>query len=304
MKKLKLIKDKNEIKNFPHVVINSVFIILCVCCIYPVLIMISSSLSSENAIYTKGYGIFPTDFTLDAYKVAFYNPVIVGRSYIITITVTIIGTITGLWLVSTIGYVLSKRNFVLKKGLSYFVFFTMLFNGGLVPSYILMVRWLGLKDNLLNLILPGLVSAWYVLLMKGFFSGIPESLPESAKIDGAGELTIFTRIILPISKPSIATVGLFLTLQYWNDWFNCLLYINNEKLYTLQYMLVRVAQSVEFLNNFLSSMVNSEVSSKIQIPTLTARFSLCIVAAGPMLFIFVFFQKYFVKGLTVGSIKG
>lgn len=296
--------NKSILEKYSQVLIHAIFVILSICFVYPILIMISSSLSTENSIFTKGYSLIPGEFSLLAYKLIFSNPMFIVRAYLVTIGITICGTLLGLWLTATLGYVISKKDFVLKRSLALFVFFTMLFNGGLVPTYMLIVIWLGLKNNLLAMILPGLCSAWYVLLFKGFFSGIPDSMCESAKIDGAREFTIFTKIILPISKPALATVGLFLTLQYWNEWFNCMLYMGNEKLFTLQYLLVRLAQSVEFLNNQLASLINSATGGNLQVPTLSARFSLCVIAAGPMLFIFIFFQKFFIKGLTVGSVKG
>jgi len=166
-----------------------------------------------------------------------------------------------------------------------------------------MVKWLGLKNNILALILPYLISGWFVLLMKGFIQSIPDALFESAKLDGAGELLIFIRIVLPLSKTALATLGLFLTLQYWNDWWLTLLYIDKEKLMKLQYILIRVLRNMEFLNSAEAAQYGL-VKEGMQVPTLAARMAMCILAAGPVLVIFPFFQKYFVRGLTVGSVKG
>lgn len=177
----------------------------------------------------------------------------------------------------------------------------MIFNGGVVPFYILVAVWLKLGDSIFALILPYLVIPWYVLVFKGFFKGISLSLIESAKIDGQGELGIFVKIVIPLSKPAFATVGLFLLLQYWNDWWLSLLFINSEKLYTLQYLLVRILNNIEFMAHNASKL---GIAAKDMIfPSLSARFAMCIIAAGPMLFIFVFFQKYFATGIMVGSLK-
>ncbi len=288
-----------------RVVIHSLFVIYSLCCIVPILVLISSSLSRESDILRYGYGLLPRHPTTIAYTMSLFDPLLIARGYIVTASITALGTAIGLWLTSTLGYVLAKRSFALRRGLSFYVLFTMLFNGGIVPVYILIAIWLGLKDKLFAMIVPGLVSAWYVLLMKSYFSQIPESISESAKMDGAGDVTIFVRLIAPISTPAFATVGLFLCLQYWNEWFNCLLYVDNEKLFTLQYILVRVIQSMEFLSRYLAQIMQTlPAGMTLGIPSLTARFALAVVATGPMLFVFLLFQKYFVKGLALGSIKG
>lgn len=284
-------------KTFMHLF----FILFSLSCILPVLIVLSTSFSNETDVVRDGYGLLPKGFTILAYQTIFYNPLMLVRAYGVTILVSATGVVCGLWLVSSLAYVLSRNNFLWKKQLSFYVFFTMIFNGGVVPFYILITIWMGLKDNILALILPYLVSAWYVLILKGFMKSIPNSLIESAKIDGAGEVRIFVGIILPVSKPAIATVGLFLLLQYWNDWWLSMLFINHEELFSLQYLLVRILQNIEFLSQNLSKLVSS--MSTMKNPALTARFAMCVLAAGPMLFIFMFFQKYFARGIIVGSIK-
>ena len=204
---------------------------------------------------------------------------------------------------STCGYVMSRDDFAYKRILGLYVFFTMLFSGGMVPSYILMTRGLGLKDSLLALIIPGMCSAWNILLMKGFFKTIPSSLIESAKLDGAGEFQIFARIIVPISKPAFATVGLLLTLDFWNEWFNSLLYINDPSKVKLQYLLITMLRNVEFLNSPEAQQYGL-LTGMETMPTMSVRMAMCVLAAGPILLVFPFFQKYFVKGLTVGAVKG
>jgi len=293
------IHSKNE--NKWNIAMHLFFIFYSLCCIVPIIIIISTSFSDEVTVLRNGFSIFPQGFTVTAYKSILYNPMVLARAYIVTTCVSAAGTFAGLILISTIGYALSRKDFIFRKQLSFFVFFTMLFNGGIVPFYILISTWLGLKNNLLALILPYLVSAWYVLLMKGYMQGIPDSLIESAKVDGGSEPRIFFSIIIPVSKPAIATVGLFLLLQYWNDWWLSMLFITNDNLYNLQYLLVRILQNIEFLAQNLSKFAATMQS--FTIPSLTSRFAMCILAAGPMLFVFMFFQKFFISGIVVGSIK-
>jgi len=285
------------------IIIHLIFIITCTACIYPFLIVVGSSFQSENEIIISGYAIIPKEISLVAYKMILKDPKVLLNSYIVTIVTTVIGSIAGLWVTTSYAYALSRRDFKYRKQLSFYVFFTMLFNGGMVPSYIMMVKWLNLKNNILALILPSLISGWYVFLMKGFLMTIPEALFESAKIDGASEIYTFVKIVLPVSKPPLATVGLFLVLQYWNDWWLTLLYIDKENLMKLQYMLIRVLRNLEFLNS-AEAIQYGLVKEGMVVPTQGARMAMCLLAAGPMLVVFPFFQKYFVSGLTVGSVKG
>lgn len=286
-----------------NTVIHLIFIVLCGVCLYSFLIIVGSSFQTQKDISLNGFSVIPQHFSLDSYKMILSNPTQLINSYAVTTIVTVIGTICGLWLVSTCGYVLSRKSYRYKSILAFYVFFTMLFNGGIVPSYILITKWLGIKDTILALILPTMVSAWYIILMKGFFQAIPDSLIESAKIDGAGELLIFVRIIIPISKPAFATIGLFYVLQYWNDWWLSLMYIDNNKLLQLQYMLMRILKNAEFLNS-AAAIQYGMIKEGVEIPTQGLRMAMCVLAAGPILVVFPFFQKYFVKGLTVGAVKG
>ena len=286
-----------------HLLIHIILILLSVCCLGPFLIILGSSFQSQEEIMALGYRIIPKDITLNAYHMLFAAPQRILNAYKVTIITTVAGTLIGLWLVSTCGYVMSRKDYAYKKLISFYVFFTMLFNGGLVPTYILITRWLDLKDTIVALIIPGLCSAWNILLMKGFFQSVPVSLIESAKLDGAGELRIFTRIVMPISKPAFATVGLLLLLTYWNEWYYSMLYIDNENLVKLQYLLMTIMKNIEYLNS--PEAVNAGIGGgTVAMPTLSARMAMCVVAAGPILVVFPFFQKYFVKGMTVGAVKG
>lgn len=286
-----------------NVVFHIILVVLAVSCLYPFLVILGSSFQTQEEIMTSGYAVIPKEFTTEAYKLIFLTPKRVIDAYGVTFFTTLISTVCGLFLVSTCGYVMSRNDFAYKRILALFVFFTMLFNGGLVPTYILMTRTLGLKDSLLALIIPGMCSAWNILLMKGFFKTIPPSLIESAKLDGAGEFQIFARIIVPISKPAFATVGLLLTLDFWNEWFNSLLYINDPSKVKLQYLLITMLRNVEFLSSPEAQQYGL-LTGMETIPVMSVRMAMCVLAAGPILLVFPFFQKYFVKGLTVGAVKG
>lgn len=277
--------------------------VLAFLCIVPFLYVIGSSFQTQSDITANGYKIIPTEPTLDTYKMILESPKRLIDAYAVTIGITVVGTIGGLWIMSTYAYVISRKSYRYRKILSLLIFFTMLFSGGLIPSYILMTRWLGLKDSYLALILPLLCSAWNILLMKGFFQSIPESLIEAAKIDGASELGIFARIVVPISKPAFATIGLFLLLGYWNSWYQSLLYIETPSKVTLQYMLMTIMNNIELLNSAEAQQYGMALQG-YEAPTLGARMAMCVLAVGPIVFVFLFFQKYFVSGLTVGSVKG
>lgn len=285
-----------------NVVINAVLILFSVLCAGAFVLVLSASFQSQSEISHMGYSIFPRKISLEAYKIVLANPRSIIDSYAITILTTLIGTVGGLWLSSTCGYVMSRRDYPYRNWIALYIFFTMLFNGGLVPGYILVTRWLNIKNTIWALILPSLISPWYIMLMKSFFFGVPEALIESAKLDGASELTIFVRIVLPISKPVMASVGLFYVLSFWNSWFPSLLYSESPKLYTLQYLLINVLKNTEFLNSEEAVMLG--FASGGEAPTLNVRMAMCVLAAGPILIVFPFFQKYFTKGVTVGAVKG
>ncbi|GBF76830.1 hypothetical protein PA598K_05322 [Paenibacillus sp. 598K] len=283
--------------------IHLIFIVLCAACIFPFLVIIGTSVQSESDIVKFGYSVIPKNFTFDAYRVILHDPTMLLRSYGVTILTTVVGSLVGMWVTTTYAYAISRKDYRLRSFLAFFIFFTMLFHGGMVPSYILMVKWLGLKNTMLALILPYLISGWFVMLMKGFLQTIPDALIESAKIDGASELRIFAQIVLPISKPALATLGLFFALQYWNDWWLTLLYVEGDPLIKLQYLLIRVLKNMEYLNS-AEAIEYGLVKPGMMVPSLSARMAMCILAAGPMLLVFPLFQKFFVQGLTVGSIKG
>lgn len=285
-----------------HAVINIIFTFISLCCVVPILLIVSAAFTDELALAKNGYQLIPSEFSLAAMKYVFKYPEQILRAYGVTITVTVIGTIGSILCTSTLAYTMSRRDFKLHRLISFLAFFVLLFNGGMVSSYIVNVQYYHLKDSILAMILPYIIVPWHVFLMKGFMSDMPMELIEAAKIDGATEPYIFFKIVMPISKAGLATVGLFTAFTYWNDWWLSMLYINESKLTSLQYYLYRIMNNIEFLR---SSMASNMVSiNRAELPSETARMALCIVAIGPMLIAFPFFQKYFVKGITVGSVKG
>lgn len=285
------------------IVINLFFILLSLSFIIPMMSIFSISLSSDKDIVEHGYALIPKHFDLSAYNFLFQNPRLLLLAYKVTIIVSGAGLVLYLFMGSMCAYALSRTDFKYKSAITFYLFFTMLFSGGLVPQYILMTKYLHLQNTYMALILPTLGNVWYVFLMRTFFQQIPSSIVESATIDGASEFRIYVQMIIPLSKPVLATVGVFTLLAYWNSWFQALLYIDKPDLYPLQYMLQIMLRNMQEIMDNLGN--NSIGASQInQIPTEPVRMAMCILAAGPMLFVFPFFQKYFVKGLTVGSVKG
>ena len=276
--------------------------IICLICVIPIITVVSISFSSDLAIAKEGYGILPKDFTLDAYKYVFKDAAAIFRSYGVTIVVTVMGLVLGLLFNSMIAYVLSRRDYAYRKQLTVFLIIPMVLNGGLVPTYIWLTKYLHLKNTIWAMLLPLLIVPWFIILLRTFFAEIPSSLVEAATVDGAGEMTIFFKIVLPLAKPALATVGMFITLNYWNDWFQPLMYIDERELYNLQYRLYILMRDVqEMLKNAAVSGMGVSIAD---MPTESMRMAMCVIAAGPMLVVFPFFQKYFVKGLTVGGVKG
>ncbi|WP_083606787.1 carbohydrate ABC transporter permease [Paenibacillus helianthi] len=275
--------------------------LLAIFCIFPFILVVSSSLSEESTIIEKGFQLIPTDFSTDAYSLLFKYPADMLRAYGVTISVTLIGTLFGLFLTSMTAYVLSRRDFKWRGRFSFFFFFTTLFSGGLVPWYLMIVNYLHLKDTLLVLILPMMMNVFYIIVMKSFMSSIPDAITESAKIDGAGDFRIFMQLIVPLSKPALATIGLFIALAYWNDWYNALLFISKSELMPLQYYLYKMLGNMDGMRKAMmasGAVVNSDL------PTESLKMAMTIVATGPILLVYPFIQKYFVQGLTVGAVKG
>ncbi|PLT44024.1 Multiple sugar ABC transporter, membrane-spanning permease protein MsmG [Paenibacillus pasadenensis] len=272
-------------------------------CVFPFVFIIIISFTNEQALAADGYRLIPAEWSLEAYRYVLQNGDALLRSYGVTIFVTVVGTALGLLVVTLYAYGISRKSFQYRKFFNFFAFFTMLFNGGLVPTYIVVTQMLGLKDNVWALILPLMVNAFYVLIMRTFFmTMVPDAIIESGKIDGASELQIFYKLVLPLALPGLATIALFSTLGYWNDWFNALLYIENPNLVPLQSMLMRIETNMQFLLSQASS--NASLAQGLQnMPQDTARMAMVVLATGPIVLAYPFFQRYFVQGLTIGAVK-
>ncbi|MDY3929327.1 MAG: carbohydrate ABC transporter permease [Clostridia bacterium] len=279
-----------------------IFSILCLAIIFPFWLLLSASFSDAGIITTHGYQIWPNPFDLTAYKYVFQHPQQILRAYGITFVFSIATMVLSVLFMAMVAYPLSRDHLRGRSAINFYLYFTMLFGGGLVPTYLLISRTLHLNDTIWVYILPGLISPWYVFMMRTFFKGIPGEIIESATIDGASEYTIFIKMILPLSKPVLATVALFMFLGKWNDWNTALIYITKPELYSLQYLLQKIMEDINILKQN-QQMISGMISAS-DIPSETVRMAMAVVVAGPALVVFPFFQKYFVKGLTVGSVKG
>ncbi len=288
-----------------RVLINLFFCLSSLLFILPFVLIIAASFTKESSLVSEGYKLIPSEISLEAYRYVFRSPQQLLDSYKITIIYSVVATFLGVIVMSMLAYPLSRPNYKYKKIVTFFIFFTMLFSGGLVPTYIWMTRYLHMGDTIWVYILPFLVNAFHVIVIRTFFQGLPSALMEAAKIDGASELQTFFKIVLPLSKPVIATISLLTLLARWNDWNTALIYIKSTKLYSLQYLLQKILREAEFVKNMAESSPVAGIDfNASNLPSITIRFAMCMVAAGPMLVVFPFFQKYFAKGLTVGAVKG
>jgi len=269
------------------------------------LLVVSVSMSNEELVQRYGYRLIPLQIDFTAYRMAFRDPGIVIDAYAVTAFQAFAATLLGLYVMSSCAYAVSRKYFKLRTPIVFGIFFTMLFSGGLIPSYILIKQYYHLANTIWVYIFPVLANAFYIIIFRTFFQGLPDAISDSAKIDGAGEFRIFFQINLPLSKPVLATIGLFMLLDRWNDWFTSLVYIDNTRLYTLQYLLQRILMDIEFVKSQMSANVPPDMNVNLfKLPSETLRFAMAVIAAGPLLLVFPFFQKYFARGLTVGSIKG
>lgn len=290
---------KKRIKVF-QVALYGILTLISVLWIIPVLFIFSLSVTPETSLSEVGYRLIPKEITFDAYAYIIKNPAQILNSYKISIIVTVIGTVAGLMFTTGIAYAMSRKDFKLGKHITRFVMFAMLFHGGLIPTYIVVTQVLHLGNTLWVLILTMLVSPWNIFLMKSFLSSIPTELLEASFIDGATEYQTYFKVVLPLAKPGLATVGLLILFSYWNDWYQAMLYIDNMDLVPLQLLLYKIISNIQFVlqNSFYLA---SEGGS---FPTIAARMATCVIAIAPMLLAFPFFQKYLAKGLTLGSVKG
>lgn len=286
-----------------NIAANIIMCVLSFLALAPFVLLIIASLTDETVAMTDGYSYFPAKFSLAAYEYIAAQWEMLGRAYLMTIIVTVIGTAVGLIMTALLGYMLSERNLPGRRALNFYVVFTMLFNGGLVPTYIMYVNTFHVKNTIWGLIIPNLLlNGFMVMLVRNYFeNSIPRDLYESARIDGASEFQTFFRIALPLSTPILATVGLMMGIAYWNDWQNGLYYISNKgkELYTIQNILNNINENIAFLASNATTGVNLA-----DLPTTTVRMAIAVVGVLPVLIVYPFFQKYFAKGITMGAVKG
>ncbi len=291
-------KKSNALGQF---VLTVFLLVLCLLIFIPFWLLVSVSLSNEIDISYYGYQLIPKNVDLTAYRYVFKNPDTILQAYKITAIFSFAGTALSVVMVSLFAYPLSRSIFKLRNKLSMFIYFTTMFGGGLVPYYILITQYLNLDNTIWVYIIPGAFSVWSAFVMRTFFLGLPEEIIESAYMDGASEYRILFQIVYPLSTPILATMAVTGFLGKWNDWNTSMLYIDDSKLYSLQYMLQRIIQNLTLLQNNEEAMLHAE---EMEIPAETVRMAMAVVVAGPVLFIFPFFQKYFTKGMVLGSVKG
>ncbi len=297
--------NKNKIKLDPstkviRIISYAIVTLWSIICIFPFVLVISASFSTESIISREGFGLLPKGFTVSAYEWVFRYPEQILGSYAVTIIMTVCGTVVGLFIIAMTGYALQRKDFPLRNIISFFIYFTTLFSAGMVPTY-LWVSQLGLRGSYLAVFLQLLMSPWLIVLMKNFAKSVPYEITESGKIDGAGDFRIFTSLIFPMLKPALATVGLFLALGYWNEWYQSSLYLGSSVKYKpLQYYLYGIINQA----NALKSSVAGANVTITDLPTNTLKMATAVVATGPIVFLYPFVQKYFISGITVGAVKG
>lgn len=297
LKNRKLIPLEERIFITVFYTIVTLFALLC---LFPFALMVSSSFMNESEIVREGFKLFPNQLTLNAYEFLLKSPGKLVSAYKVTILTAVVGTVMGLLTMSMAGYVLCRKDFPHRNQIAFFIYFTTLFSGGLIPSYMLMVNGLHLKDSIWAMILPAIMSPWSIFLMRNFMKAVPESLYESASLDGAGDFRIYWQIFMPLAVPALATIGLFLVLGYWNQWYSAMLYIESADKYPLQYFLQRIINQA----NVQLLIQQGVVIDTADIPSESIKMATAVVATGPIILAYPFVQKYFVSGLTVGAVKG
>lgn len=291
-----IMKDKKY-----QIIINTVLALLALICVLPFVLLTSSSVTSETALIRSGYRFWPTELDFAAYKYLLIDSTSILRGYLISFFVTITGTAAGLVLTTLYAYPLSRRNLPGKNLFSFYIFFTMLFNGGLVPSYIMWTQTFQIKNTIFALIIPSLLlNAFNIIMMRTYFTtNIPDEVIEAARIDGAGEMYILRRVVLPMSTPILATLTLLIGLSYWNDWMNGLYYVNKDNLYSIQVLLKKMLDDIEMIKKAAAAG-----ASTMKMPSTSIRMAVAVMGVLPVLCIYPFFQKYFVKGIVIGAVKG
>ena len=276
-----------------------VLIIVTILCVLPFYLLVVASFTEESFAVKNGYSLIPSHLSTDAYKYLLTKAALFGRGYLITLIVTVCGTLVCIAITMAFSYMLSRPGLPFKRFFNFYVVFTMLFNGGLVSTYIMYSQTFHIKNTLFALMVPNLLTnAFYIIMVRNYFSSnIPEELLEAARIDGCSEVGIFTRIVFPLSKPIIATVGLMVGVAYWSDWQNGLYYIDNQQLYGIQNILNAINENAKYL-------MQGGGGAAMQMPANTSRMAAAVIGIIPILIIYPFFQDYFVKGITMGAVKG
>ncbi|MDY6333663.1 MAG: carbohydrate ABC transporter permease [Lachnospiraceae bacterium] len=300
---VKMKKSSNDAGHF-RIFATVMLGILAAIALIPLILIVIASFTDETALLRDGYSFLPAKFSLAAYVYMVQQGKIIFRAYGISLLVTCVGTVVSVLITAMIAYPMSRKNFRYRNVLAFFVFFTMLFNGGVVPSYMMWTQIFHIKNTIWALILPNyLCTAFNIFLVRNYYSNsIPDALIEAAQIDGAGELTIFFRIIMPLAVPTIATISLFTALTYWNDWVNALYYIQKPQYYGIQNLLIRIMNNIQFLKSGAASVAVG--AGAITLPSNAVRMSMAVIGILPIVIIYPFVQKYFVKGVVVGAVKG
>ena len=297
---------KKRKKSAFDIVLHVFFILMCACFVIPLILIVSASFTSESWLTSgNGFSLIPREFTTSAYQTAFQNRARMIRAYLVTFAQAGLGTLIACVIAGMAAYPLSRSNFRFRKPVTVIIFFTMLFSAGMIPNYIVYSRYYGISNTFWVYILPGMAGgAWNTMVFRTFFKGLPESLFESAHLDGARELTVFFKIVVPLSTPVFASLGFMTLVGMWNDYTTSMIYIREENLYTLQYLLQRLMEEAAFLRGLSQSAMGNVNLSIADMPNESLKFAMCVIAAGPMLVVFPFFQKYFSQGLTIGAVKG
>ena len=294
----------NKIKKSTNVVFNIIMTILALLSVIPFIFVIIISLTDENSLTMNGYRFIPEKWSLYAYEYIIQAGESILKSYGVTITVTVLGTLIGLFLISTYAYALSRKTYAYRSFFTKVITIPMLFSGGMIDNYLIVTKVLMLKDTIWALILPLCMNSFNVIVLRTFFkTSIPDSVIESAKIDGASEWRLFFKIVIPMALPGLATIGLFLTLTYWNDWFNAMMYIDNQDLIPLQYLLIKIESSIDFLASNKSMLGVDSIVAAANLPKETIKMAIVVISTLPIIFAYPFFQRYFVNGLTIGAVK-
>lgn len=293
------VKSKKDSSPVYTTIAYAVVTIIALVCVLPFIVLLAGAFSSESSVLKDGYWFWPREFSLDAFQFIFRFPEDVLSAYKVSILITVIGTAASLFISTMAAYVLCRKELRYRNVLSFFLFFTTLFSGGLAPYYIWLSRYLHLSNTYYVLILGPMFNVMYILILRSFIKGsVPEPLIESGKIDGAGDLRIFLQLVIPLSKPALASIGVFTALAYWNDWWTAMMFTSKDQLIPLQYLLYKMLSAIN-----LSAAMSEHVTSA-STPKETFKLAMTVIATGPIIMVFPFVQRYFVSGITIGAVKG